>query len=544
MVFDGVLEQIKSLIEQNIYNIKKIDLTPEQKQYVINQTAFLPETIPFSARLYCLYHKINQHPVCIVCGNKTKWGRLFLVGFNKYCSKTCKNKDPEQQKKCKQGLQKKYGVTNASQLKDIQIKKRYNNLQKYGVEHPSKTLEVKEKIKRTNLERYGVEHPMKKHEFLLKVQKTNLERYGVNYPQQSSEIHAKTKQTNLLKFGRNYRVQTHIPQETLIKLQSREWLYDQHVVQKKSLTQISKDLKLSDMTIVMNYAHRHNVPVQYVCQQSTDELELFQWLSQHVHVVSKDKNIIKPYELDIVVPSHKLAIEFCGLYWHSEQLGKDQNYHKNKLEMCIAQGYRLLTIFEDEWKNSKEIVQEKILNILGLSKQQKVFARNTDIRKVSQREKKSFFEQNHIQGNGHGSITYGLYEKNNLVACMTFINQGAGVFYLNRYATSKKVVGGFSKLLTFFKNNHLWNKIITFADRRWSEGNLYFKCGFIKETTLPPDYYYINNRVRYHKFNMRHSRLRKILPYYDPNLSERINCINAGFLILWDCGKNKFVLTK
>lgn len=538
------LTLIKSLIEENKQNVKKIQLPPNLKSFVIRQTAFLPEKITFSARLYCIYHNITQHPVCVTCGNKTKWGRLFSVGFNKYCSKSCKNKDPEQQKKCKQGMQEKYGVTNPSQLKDVQVKKRYNSLQKYGVEHPSKTLEVKEKTKQTNIERYGVEHPLKKQEFQEKVIKTNIERYGVSYPQQSPSIHAKTKQTNILKFNREYIMQVHIPRETLEKLQSYEWLYNQHITQKKSLTQISKELDLSDMTIVMNYAHRHNIPVRRSCQQSAGELELFQWLTQYTNVVSGDKNIIGPYELDIVIPSHKLAIEFCGLYWHSEQMGKDRFYHRNKLERCLAQGYRLLTIFEDEWRMSKKIVQEKILNILGMSTFPVVFARNTVVKPVSKADKKKFFNQHHIQGNGSGSITYGLYEQNFLVACMTFINQDDGIFYLNRYATSKRVVGGFSKLLHYFKKNHTWKKIITFADRRWSEGEVYNICGFTKESVLLPDYYYVVNGVRYHKFNMRHARLNKILPGYDPTLSERVNCANAGFLTIWDCGKNKYTLVQ
>ncbi|NDB85961.1 MAG: tandem-95 repeat protein, partial [Alphaproteobacteria bacterium] len=66
-----------------------------------------------------------------------------------------------------------------------------------------------------------------------------------------------------------------------------------------------------------------------------------------------DKKIIAPYELDIVIPSKKLAIEYCGLFWHSEYNRPDPNYHANKLKLCGQQGYRLITIFEDETESAQ-----------------------------------------------------------------------------------------------------------------------------------------------------------------------------------------------
>jgi len=65
------------------------------------------------------------------------------------------------------------------------------------------------------------------------------------------------------------------------------------------------------------------------------------------NVIRNDRNLLGNLELDIYIESEKLAIEYCGIYWHSEKF-KDKNYHINKLKRCEEIGIRLITIFEDE----------------------------------------------------------------------------------------------------------------------------------------------------------------------------------------------------
>lgn len=65
-------------------------------------------------------------------------------------------------------------------------------------------------------------------------------------------------------------------------------------------------------------------------------------------IIRNDRSLLDNLELDIYIESEKLAIEYCGIYWHSEKF-KDKKYHINKLQRCEALGIRLITIFEDEW---------------------------------------------------------------------------------------------------------------------------------------------------------------------------------------------------
>lgn len=262
-----------------------------------------------------------------------------------------------------------------------------------------------------------------------------------------------------------------------------------------------------------------------------------------IEFVANDRTIIPPKEIDIFIPSRSIGIEYCGLYWHSETCGKHKNYHADKYQRCAQKGIRLLTIFEDEWATRKNQVINKLRHVLGISSQPKAYARSCEAREISHTAKKQFFDKNHIQGDGPGSVSLGLYHNDILVAAMTFVRQQQGVYYLNRYATSCIVVGGFTKLLAFFKKNTPgWTRIVSFADLRWSVGTLYHANGWNHVDTIPPDYSYVKGTQRFHKFNFRRKHLPRLLEHFDPTKTEKKNCDDNGILRIWDCGKMKFEL--
>ena len=200
----------------------------------------------------------------------------------------------------------------------------------------------------------------------------------------------------------------------------------------------------------------------------------------------------------------------------------------------------MVSIFENEWKENSELIKNKLRNILNTSHSEKIYARKCSIKSVDTKEKRQFFNTNHIQGDGPSSINYGLYHDNQLVACIGFIKQ-KDHFVLNRYATSCNVVGGFTKLLTHFEREYNKPKIVTFADLRWSEGDLYKKTGFIMDKELKEDYYWVKGSKVWHKFNFRHSLMKTKLENYDPNLSESENMYKHGFNKIYDCGKLRFI---
>lgn len=137
----------------------------------------------------------------------------------------------------------------------------------------------------------------------------------------------------------------------------------------------------------------------------------------------------------------------------------------------------LLSTHTNKLKTDQKLVEGKILAILGKDTRERIFARKCQVRPIAKQAKQEFFDEYHIQGSGPGSTSYGLFYRDELVAAMTLIEQ-KDQWVLNRYATKHHVVGGFGKLLNHFMSNHSWSTITSFADLRWSNGNVYNETGW------------------------------------------------------------------
>ena len=114
----------------------------------------------------------------------------------------------------------------------------------------------------------------------------------------------------------------------------------------------------------------------------------------------------------------------------------------------------------------------------------------------------------------------------------------SGSWELVRFSVKQgySIVGIASKLLTHFQRNYVWGRIYSFADLRWSEGDVYNKMGFSKDYQIPPSYWYVDcyNIQRFHRYNM---RKRKDEP---KDIPERVLREQEGYLRIWDCGILKF----
>lgn len=354
------------------------------------------------------------------------------------------------------------------------------------------------------------------------------------------------QQTIKQRYGVVSYAQKDMNEQTLISLSSKLWLIDQHVNQKLPLYQIAQNLNV-DPTTLTNYMKRHKIDVCSYSHDSYHQREIANVISEITNSkILTNTKIIPPYEIDIFIPQHNLAIEYCGLFWHSDSHKRiDKNYHFKKYLKCKEQGIRLITIFEDEWLYKRDIVIATLRYILHSPLTNKIYARNTTIKQITTRQRREFLNHTHIQGDGRGSINLGIFNHEELIGVGTFFRQKDHTYVLNRYASSVQIVGGFSKLIQFFHQLTKCKTIITFADLRWSEGNLYQQTGFNADLLIPPDYFYLNQQKtkRIHKFNYRHKNLPRLLPKYDPQISEWENCKNNQVYRIWDCGKIRYVKT-
>ena len=261
----------------------------------------------------------------------------------------------------------------------------------------------------------------------------------------------------------------------------------------------------------------------------------------HIRRILNDGN-----ELDIFIPEKKVAIEYDGLYWHCEKNKENKNYHLEKTEECIKNGIRLIHIFEDEWLHKRSIVESRLKNILGITPK-RIYARKCDIREISYLQSKKFLEENHIQGNCVSKYNYGLYYNDELVSVMTFgrrrnclgkrkENKKDNEYELLRFCNKidTTVIGGASRLLKYFINSIQPEKIVSYADRRWSVGGLYERLGFKETNKSAPSYFYVIGDKRYNRFSFRKDVLVK--EGYDKNKSEHEIMLERSIYRIYDCG--------
>lgn len=273
------------------------------------------------------------------------------------------------------------------------------------------------------------------------------------------------------------------------------------------------------------------------------------------NVITGSRDILSDNkELDIYLPEHKLAIEFDGLYWHSE-LKVSSEYHKQKTDECIAKGIQLIHIFEDEWVSKQELVKSRLKTLLHLTTK-RLYARCCSCY-VFENENvsiKQFLDNNHLQGYARSDIQCIAYHNNQIVAVMTFTQNRYGVgmknmqqdnvWELSRFCTLRDtiIVGIASKLLKQFITEYKPTKIISYSDRRYSTGNVYLKLGFTKTKTTPVGYSYVVSEERKHRLNFTKSVLKEKYGCPD-NVSEHEFCLQNHWYRIYDCGKDVFELT-
>ncbi|MFW6001944.1 MAG: hypothetical protein ACOCQD_01235 [archaeon] len=287
----------------------------------------------------------------------------------------------------------------------------------------------------------------------------------------------------------------------------------------------------------------------YEKTSSKAEIEIGDFIEELGFVIKRNnRSILKDLEVDILIESKNIAIEYCGVYWHSE-IFKDKKYHINKLERCNEKGYNLITIFEDEWKYKKDIVKHRLKHILGKA-DKTIYARNCFVKEIDNKIAENFCIRHHIQGYQPSKTKLGLFHNKELVSVMTFGKQSLSkgnknfdnnIWEISRFCSKYNVVGAAGKLISYFKKNYKWDKIITFADRRWSNGKLYYKLGFNFLKYTQPNYWYINmnnsDKKREHRFKYRKDKIKHLGEGTEWEIMQYL-----GYTRIWDCGHIKFGL--
>lgn len=287
----------------------------------------------------------------------------------------------------------------------------------------------------------------------------------------------------------------------------------------------------------------------YFQKISKPELELKEFIQNYINVLTNDRTLLHGKEIDILIPEKNIAIELNGAYFHSDKF-KNKNYHLNKTKECEYNNYRMIHIWDNDWIFKEPIIKSNILNILGFTKN-KIYARKCEIREITRLEASKFLNENHLQGYSLDKIRIGLFYENELMSVLTFSkfrkNLGNKSCIENSYELLRfcnkldtTVIGGASRLFKYFIKNYNPKQIISYANRDWSQGKLYYNLGFNFKGYTTPGYFYVKSNVKYNRYNFRKDIL--IKEGYDPNKTEKEIMEERGFHRIWNTGNLKFIM--
>jgi len=522
---------------------------------------------------YDEYLRNENEGKCINCQKETKFLGLSK-GYRKHCSLSCASSSEETTALRNKTMNERYGEGNYGNAKKIseswkkKTKEDYQNIvkmrretkkirygdekftnrekfhetcrEKYGVD----TYTNRQLAQETCIDRYGTKDIMSLEYFQNKAKETNLVRYGVEYPILNEKIkkviQTKTKDFYLNKLidkiGEDFEVLQY-DDENHINLKCKKcdesfWIQRQLIAWRMDQN-ISPCVKCSPMN-----------------QRSVLEHDLYDFIKDNYtfEIIENDRKILNGRELDIYLPDVKMAFEYNGIYWHCEDL-VENNYHLKKTEDCENQGIHLIHIYEDDWRNKKEIVKSRILNLLG--KSEKVFARKCNIQLVNYIDTKNFLDENHLQGYCSSKINIGLYYNNDLVSLMTLgqlrLNLGSkdveNKYELIRFCNklNKTVIGGANKLFKYFIKEYNPIEVISYADRSWTMNNgntLYDKLGFSYLSKTLPGYSYLIHKERKNRYHFRKDILVK--QGFDPNKSEHEIMLERKIYRIYNSGNLKY----
>lgn len=201
------------------------------------------------------------------------------------------------------------------------------------------------------------------------------------------------------RYNRENGAQTSLSEESIKILSSRENLRNFMIVNNiHTVRELTKALGRGSMPKIGEYLHKYDSWDLINPRESYQEFEIMSFVRNLGISCYKDKTILKPYEIDCYCPDFKIGIEFNGIYWHSN-LQKEKDYHIKKSKLAEEKGIRLIHIYENEWEDKRtKLIIESMLKIAFGKVENRIYARNCEIREITNAEAKPFNDANHLQG--------------------------------------------------------------------------------------------------------------------------------------------------
>lgn len=477
----------------------------QTKEYKAIKHTFLPyrwAKTPEEA-FYIAKHKLVEKPKCFYCGSDVKFIR-FSYGYQKFCSCSCRAK--------------------------------YNECYKFGLSEKAIAAKKETKAKKTK--------EQKDKEALSRAKTLEL-KMG---PEPYKQIGKMAAHTAIVKYCNKHGLDINKVYAIKEYNTAKQLINKYYLAKNIARNYLGNEDHTNLVTKLLNrsgYAWNTRLGRGVSDQEATLE-NFLNTLGYSFYRNVKGVLPNKKYELDFFYKDKNLAIEYCGHYWHNyEYQGK--NKHQQKMQMCNDLGIRLITIFENDWLLRRNIVKSRVKHALGMSKT--IYARKCSVKEISKQDANTFNELYHLQGKCSSlreRKDYGLFLGEELVAVATIAKPRYSKNYdweLIRYTTNISIVGGLSKIISFF-NKKYYGTLVSYCDLRWGTGYLYENSSFTLEKISAPNYFYFKTTNSTHLYSrtkfMKHIIVKKLGG--DPNLTEYDNMRKMGYRKIYDCGNQVWVL--
>lgn len=258
-----------------------------------------------------------------------------------------------------------------------------------------------------------------------------------------------------------------------------------------------------------------------------------------------DRTLIKPYEVDFVIPEIKLGIEINDIGSHYFPL-KPRDYHLKKYLAVREQGYNLWTIWQWQLCYKRSILDSMLRTKLKLP-MERIFARKCAIRECSSKEARAWYDATHIQGFCPATTHTALEYEGQIVAMMSWSIREE-VAELVRFSSQRYtlVIGGFSKLFSASRPDV--KQLITFSFNDYSDGEVYAKNGWKYVGDVAPRYWWVHKTGK-EVLSRRACQKKKLVSKFrlsddEANSTEFEIMSKRHYVQVFDCGKRKWVYEK
>lgn len=537
---------------------------PVLLQEIEKLTSGMDPNTHINERAYMILHP-NADPVCKYGKRRIFW--TLDQGFKKMCSRS--------RKECRCSSEAQSDLFRRVVIEDEEVRKRALEASRQSnIENRS---EILGKMKQTCLDRYGVPHPMLDDAIKRKVIETSKERNGGVHHTQSLEWKEKHKDIHreVMKIARQAYVDQTGYTNPSYSPQFKRRMWDKRYDRILELPNVTPLFSREDYTGALDedgdpvlYPWKCNhcghkwerssgvnfldckicFPKEYGSSEESQVGDFLRSIGVYHEVGSRDV-LGDGLELDIYSPEHKIGVEYCGLYWHAEEIvpERGENYHSRKADLAEERGIKLIQIFSDEWILKRDVCEKRLRVLFGIAPKGKP-ARSLDLEKIRFGEVSQFLGDNHLQGVGNNATdSWVLKDGDRIVAAMTFgprratIGKVSDSWEMYRFATDgDNHPGAASRLFKAFINDQKPNRVLSYSDRRWGDGGLYEKLGFNMEAKTKPNYFYTDD------FSTRYTRHRfqkhKLVEMGAPKeMTEAQIALELGFFKIWDAGNKRFV---